>query len=302
MNFQQLRSFLAVADLEHVHRAADQLGITQPALSRQIRALEAELDVVLFDRVRKRVKLSRAGRALYSEANDIVERAAFLRARARGLSADAQVRLRICHSEAAAWLAIVPAIVRAFGCAEPRAEFLVSCMDHPAQSDALATSSVDAAFRYACVNAQLGFEKLDLIHEPLVLALPRAHGLASRAHLILRDLVSEPFVWVSRDRNAPYHDMVMQACLARGLAPRIVQEASTQATLLSLVSMGAGVGFVLASARDRHLVEVHLREVDDLDLTVPFSLMWNQANASPLLRRFTVFTEQFNEAGKPARR
>lgn len=295
MNLQQLRSFLAVAEIEHVHRAAEKLGITQPALSRQIRALEAELDVTLFDRVRKRVKLNRAGRALYSEMKEIVDRAASLRAHARSLSQDAQVRLRICHSEAAAWLAIVPAVVRAFGHAEPRAELSVCCMDHSAQSNALATSSMDAAFRYACLEAQPGFERLDLIHEPLLLALPCAHRLASRARLTLRDLASEPFIWVSRDRNAPYYDMVMQACLARGLTPRIVQEASTQATLLSLVSMGAGVGFVLASARDRHLVEVQLKEVEDLDLTVPFSLMWKRENTSPLLLRFISFTDQYKD-------
>lgn len=296
MTFQQLRSFLAVAELEHVHWAADRLGMTQPALSRQIRALEAELQVLLFDRVRKRLKLSAAGSALIPEVERILSCAASLRDHAKSLSRGEQNTLRICPSEAAAWLAIVSTVVQAFGALEPRAELSISYMDYPTQLAALDAGAMDVAFAYACLNTQPGLEALPLGSESLLLALPRAHRLASKSSLRLRDLAAEPFVWVSRDRNAPYHDMVMQACLEGGLMPRVVQEASTQATLLSLVALGVGAGFVIESARSRGLVKVHFRQVQDLTLQVPFSLVWRPQNASAILHRFVKFTERYERA------
>jgi len=120
--------------------------------------------------------------------------------------------------------------------------------------------------------------------------------------LRLRDLADSDFVWFPRRQSPAYYDRLMQACSRGGLkAPRIVQEAADQATLLALVACRLGVAFVSDATRWRCPRDVLLRPVVDLHLPIAFSLIWRKDNASPLLARFVAEVLQLPEVRAVAR-
>jgi len=105
--------------------------------------------------------------------------------------------------------------------------------------------------------------------------------------LRLRHLVDIPFVWFPRREAPTFYDRMMHECYRGGLqSPRIVQEAANEATILSLVSHGLGVGWVNTSARWRCPERVVILTVVDLKMPLPMALAWRRDNTSPLLASF----------------
>ena len=117
--------------------------------------------------------------------------------------------------------------------------------------------------------------------------MPKRHPLTKLKKLRLRDLVDTEFVWFPRWAAPAFYDQMMEACYRGGLkSPRIVQEGLNEATILSLVSTGLGVGWVLGSARWRSPATVVILTVADLNVTLRLALAWRRDNTSPLLVSF----------------
>jgi DNA-binding transcriptional LysR family regulator len=103
----------------------------------------------------------------------------------------------------------------------------------------------------------------------------------------LRELTDAPFVWFPRRESPVLYDRLMHECFRGGLkSPRIVQEGPNEATILSLVSAGLGVGWVLGTARWRCPETVVILSVVDLKMPLPLALAWRRDNTSPLLANF----------------
>jgi DNA-binding transcriptional LysR family regulator len=123
----------------------------------------------------------------------------------------------------------------------------------------------------------------------LVLATPKGHPLTRLKKLRLRDMSETAFVWFPRRQSPAYYDRLMHECFRGGLkAPNIVQEAVDQATILSLVTCRIGVAFVSDATRWRCPAGVVLLPVSDLNLPLPFALIWRKDNASPVLAKFVA--------------
>jgi DNA-binding transcriptional LysR family regulator len=119
------------------------------------------------------------------------------------------------------------------------------------------------------------------------LAVPKRHPLTKLKKLRLRDLTDAPFVWFPRQANPAFYDRMMLECYRGGLkSPRIVQEGVNEPTILSLVSTGIGVGWVLATARWRCPETVVVLRVVDLNVPLTLALAWRKDNTSPLLANF----------------
>jgi DNA-binding transcriptional LysR family regulator len=119
------------------------------------------------------------------------------------------------------------------------------------------------------------------------LAVPIGHPLTKLRELRLRDLTDAPFVWFPRRENPTLYDRLMHECVRGGLrSPRIVQEGLDEATILSLVAVGLGVGWVLGTARSRRPKSVVILSVVDMNLPMPLALAWRKDNRSPLLASF----------------
>jgi DNA-binding transcriptional LysR family regulator len=132
-------------------------------------------------------------------------------------------------------------------------------------------------------------ERLLVAMQHLELAVPKGHPLTRLRNLRLRALTDARFVWFPRRQSPAVYDRLMRTCFRGGLkSPRIVQEGVNEATILSLVATGLGVGWVLGTARWRCPESVVIMSVVDLKMALPLALAWRKDNISPLLASFVA--------------
>jgi LysR family transcriptional regulator, benzoate and cis,cis-muconate-responsive activator of ben and cat genes len=288
MELRHLRYFQAVAREEHFGRAAQTIRVAQPALTRQVRDLEEELGVQLFERLPRGVRLSPAGRAFLEDTNAILEKLQRSVARAKSYATGHVGSVQLGFSELASRHPEIPAKLLQFRLDEPKVELNLLPMSSLSQIDGLRNGTVDVAIVYDIHIAEeyLGvLDHCDLGTSDMVLAIQENHPLAQRPAIRMSDLAEERFLFPARKPQPRYFDRLMQACLAHGFSPNIVQETATDSILLSLVAVGMGIGFT-QQTRQVPRQGVLLREVDDLDVSFRLHLAWRKSDPSPAVLRF----------------
>jgi DNA-binding transcriptional LysR family regulator len=266
MELRHIRYFVAVAEELNFRRAAERLHMAQPPLSQQIRTLEDELDTRLFNRTRRVVELTDAGRAFLEEARITLaqaERAARV-AREAGQGIRGQLRIGFVTS---ASYSILPDAVRRYRTAHTGIDVELREMIPADQLNALRARQIDVGLlRPPLDEADIVVEPL--LAEPFVAALPAGHRLARRKSLELTMLKDEAFVLFPRRHGPGLHDLIMQACHAAGFTPQIAYEPNEMQAILAYVAAGLGVSVVPASLSDFHRKLVRYRR---LDADVPFA-------------------------------
>jgi DNA-binding transcriptional LysR family regulator len=289
MELRHLRYFVAVAEEEHYGRAAGRLHLAQPALSRQIQDLEEEIGFKLFERLSRGVKLSAAGKVFLEDARLILYEVNEATARAKRVASGQSGTLRMGLVETISWHGVVPDAFRRFRDLHPDAELQLHPSSSAAQIEAVRSGRLDAGFAFTITNLDRELAQLPVAEHNLVLAVPKGHPLAKSKKLRLRDLIDAAFIWFPRRESPVFYDRLIQECFRGGLkTPHIVQEAVNEATILSLVSCRLGVAFVSSATRWRCPQGVVLLPVADLNLPLPFSLIWRKNNQSPLLGKFVA--------------
>jgi DNA-binding transcriptional LysR family regulator len=287
MELRHLRYFVAVAEEEHYGRASRRLRIAQPALSRQIQDLEEEVGFKLFERLPRGVKLSAAGKLFLEDARRILQEVSDAAARAARVARGLSGTLRVGFTENASWHGVVPDSFRRFREQHPDAELQLQPSASLEQLEAIRSGRLDAGFVNFMPKADPDLEQLLVAIQHVELAAPKKHPLTKTKKLRLLDLTDTPFVWFPRWASPAFYDRLMHECYRGGLkSPRIVQEGLNEATILSLVSTGLGVGWVLGTARWRCPETVAILPVVDLNVPVPLTLAWRRDNTSPLLANF----------------
>jgi len=282
MELRHLRYFVAVAEELHFGRASARVHVAQPAVSRQIRALEEEIGLSLFERDRRRVVLTAAGAAFLEEARSLlqnVERAVITAHRAaRGELGS----LRIGYVPAVVHTGL-PEIVRAFRKRFSRVDVRLQEMNPAMQVEALLAERIDVGFGRGPINEPTLASKT-VFKEPLTAVLPSGHRLGGHKSLGLAMLAKEPFVFQARLRGPGAHDHILAICRKAGFSPQIVQEGS-YTDLLSLVASGAGVAIVPTSLRAIRRAGLLFRPLREKPMT-QIDMVWREDAASPVLREF----------------
>jgi DNA-binding transcriptional LysR family regulator len=287
MELRHLRYFVAIGEEENYRRAAQRLNVAQTALSTQIQDLEAELGFKLFDRLPRGVKLSAAGKLFLADARRILRDVNEAAARAARVARGQSGTLRVGFTENASWRGIVPDSFRRFRERQSDAELQLTPATSLEQLEAIRSGRLDAGFVFNMPKADPELDQLPVSFQHVELAVPKGHALAKVKKLRLRDLVDASFVWFPRRESPAFYDRLMHECFRGGLkSPRIVQEGLNEATILSLVSHGMGVGWVNGTARWRCPESVVIVSVVDLDMPLPLALVWRKDNTSPLLASF----------------
>lgn len=287
MELRHLRYFVAVGEEQHYGRASRRLRVAQPALSRQIQDMEDELGFKLFDRLPRGVKLSAAGTLFLEDARRILQELSEAAVRAGRVASGRSGTLRVGFTENASWRGVVPDSFRRFRENHAGAELQLQPEASLAQLEAIRSGRLDAGFVNFMPESDPDLDQLLVARQHVELAAPRRHPLTRVKTLRLRDLVDAPFIWFPRRANPAFYDRMMLECYRGGLkSPRIVQEGINEPTILSLVSTGMGVGWVLATARLRCPESVVILPVVDLNIPLTLSLAWRQDNTSPLLANF----------------
>jgi DNA-binding transcriptional LysR family regulator len=286
MSLRQLRYFQTIARMQHFRRAADHLHVAQPALTRQIGLLEQQMGIQLFERLPRGVRLTEAGEAFARDVTRILAELEDATQAARRIAHGHAGILRVSFTEPGSWGGLAPSAIATFRAIEPNVHLVLLPLDSAGQLEGLRESRIDAAFLY-----ELGEEIPDLESRlveigRVMIALPASHRLASADVVLLADLSGEPLIWTSPSLNPRFHEQLMSACILGGYAPRIVQEASTLAILLSLVELAAGVGFITITSAPPVMRAVVLKPVADLSLDYRIELAWRRDNRSAALERF----------------
>jgi DNA-binding transcriptional LysR family regulator len=289
MELRHLRYFLAVGEEQHYGRAAGRLRVAQPALSRQIQDLEEEVGFKLFERLPRGVKLSAAGQLFLADARRILQEINEATARAARVARGQSGTLRVGFTESASWRGVVPESFRRFREMQPDAELQLQPEPSLVQLEAIRSGRLDAGFVFNMPKADAELDGRPVASERIDLAVPTSHPLTKLKQVRLRDLTSASFVWFPRREAPALYDRMMRECFRGGLkSPIIVQEGKDEATILSLVATGLGVGWVLGTARWRRPKSVVILSVVDMDLPQELSLAWRKDNKSPLLARFVA--------------
>jgi len=287
MELRHLRYFVAIGEEENYRRAAQRLNVAQTALSTQIQDLESELGFKLFDRLPRGVKLSAAGRLFLEDARRILQDVSEAANRAARVARGQSGTLRVGFTENASWRGVVPESLRRFRERQPDAELQLMPATSLEQIAALRSGRLDAGFVFNMPEADAELDQIPVALQHVELAVPKGHPLIKLKKLRLRDLTDASFVWFPRREAPAFYDRLIHECFRGGLkSPRIVQEGLNEATILSLVSHGMGVGWVNGTARWRCPEGVVIFSVVDLDMPLPLALVWRRDNTSPLLANF----------------
>lgn len=285
MKLMQLRYFLAVAQELHFGRAAERAHIEQSPLSRQIKLLEEELGVALFLRIKHRVELTDAGRALVPEAQAILE--ATERARRSVLQAQEGMtgRLTIGYTHLAIYTQL-PKVLVEYRRRYPRVELVLrDNILTPEQIDLLAENRIDLGVLRPPVRSS-GIGLLTLLQENLVIAIADGHPLAERKTVTMAELAEEPFICFERTLDSALQTLILRAGQDSGVQPRIVQEVGDIPTMLALVAAGMGIALVPSSARHIRYKGVAFRRIDGGGPALEMALAWNKHTDSKLRNSF----------------
>ena len=284
MELRHLRYFTVVAEEQHFGRASQRLGVAQPALSRQIQEIEAELGVALFDRVGRNVRLTDAGRTFLQDAQGVLAQVERATSRAQRASRGQIGTLKVGFSPAMSQILIVARTFAEFRKAFPEIVLDLQVHYSSAQGDALRNREISLGFVYFPPTDFPPLESQPISTTPILLALPKGHRLEHKPKIVLADLRQEPFVWFPREVLRNYCDHVANKCHDGGLTMKVASEAPTEAALLGLIAAGAGISFVLdRGLRYKYVV---LREVQDLNADLCAYAIWRRDDSSPVLQSF----------------
>jgi DNA-binding transcriptional LysR family regulator len=280
-----LRQFVAVAEELHFGRAATRLAMTQPPLTLAVQALERALGVALFERTKRSVKLTAAGRALVDQARRLLASAEALPAAVQAAAQGRTGRLRLAFVSSIAYGAL-PLWLRGFREAHPGVQLQLREATLDVQLAAFAADEIDAGFVLHAPGATpTGFEALRVLSEPMWLALPEGHAAAARKTLRDRDIAGAPLLIFPRAVTPSLYDAILAGQRARGLTPEVAQEAIQMQTLVNLVSAGIGVAWVPESVTRLQRPGVVYRRAAGPPVMAETSLVWREPSA-PVVQRF----------------
>jgi DNA-binding transcriptional LysR family regulator len=285
MELRHLRYFCAVADTGGFARASEVLHVAQSAISEQLKDLEEELNVALFDRREHRARLTPHGDIFLKEARRTLEVAAqaveAARRSGRGETGTLTIGFFVGGTDA-----LFPALIRTFRTRSPGVQVTLVEMTPTAQHEALLSGAIDIAFTRAALAPSTELIRMETFYvDPLVAVLPPDHVLGGRP-VRMKQLAKERFVIAQRDTSPAYFDRVISLCRDAGFSPNIAAMASVASGVLTLVAAGEGIAILPRNTLKLASGEVAVSSIRSRDATIEVVIAWNARREGPLHRAF----------------
>jgi DNA-binding transcriptional LysR family regulator len=298
MELRHLRYFIAVAEEKHITRAAERLGMQQPPLSQQIRALERELDVQLFRRKPRGVELTDAGSAFLVDARAILAHIDHACATTKRTARGEQGQISVGFTSSAPFHPFVPRVIRSYREALPLVSLTLEEGGTTELLGHIRDERIDAAFIRTIIANQEGLIVDLLFQEAMIMALPQEHALARRTSadkaLPLKAFAGETFIVYRRHTGPGLYDTIMSACTKAGFSPHIGQEAPRIVSTLNLVAAGLGVCIVPESLQRMHMYGVVFRRLSrGVQPKAPLYLASRRGETSAAVRKFLELVKRF---------
>ncbi len=284
-----VRYFLAVAETLSFHRAAEQLNVAQPAVTRAVQQFEALLGFRLLERTTRRVELTPAGEVMAREG------AAAIRLLERGRREAGQVAAGIAGEIIVAYSAqatngVMPELIVRFRSAFPDAQVGLYSLSSDEQITALEDGRTDLGFLLsdAC---RAPLEHAVISRERFVLLVPLAHPLASRASVGMAELAGQPFVMGSPRRWGTFRSLIENTCLRAGFLPKLAEETDDVPVLMQLVSLGRGIALYGGSVAVALPPGIKAVAINDAHAEFSLSIAWRR-DPAPLVKAFVAMAKQ----------
>ncbi|MET3130878.1 DNA-binding transcriptional LysR family regulator [Oxalobacteraceae bacterium GrIS 1.11] len=289
MELRHLRYFVAVAEELHFTRAAERLHMGQPPLSQQIQALEAELGAQLFERSKRWVRLTEAGRLFLDDARRILALAEQAAVTARRAQRGEVGELRIGFTFSTPFTPLFATVINGYRQQFPQVTLTLHEMATWHQIDAIGERAMDLGFVRPPEAAIPDTVHLSVLRQdPLVLVLPNEHALAAKAEIFIKELDGLPFVMYPKNAGTGIHPQIVRLCRAAGFAPRVAQEANEASTIIGLVAAGCGISVLPASFERIRMDGVCYRPIADRAATTSLLLARRAGANSPLIEAFVA--------------
>ena len=285
---RQLRYFVAVARHRHFTRAAEELFVAQPALSQQIRKLERELGVTLFDRGHHSVTLTAPGAALFARAEAILNEVEVSLDEARSFTGQVTGKVRL-----GGWQSMeigLPGLLASFRAAYPGVDVAVSEMVSDEMIVNVRNGTLDAAMivhRPRLAHSDLEVEPF--ITERFAVAVGPEHALARRRRIRLDELAEEPFI--THHPGSAVRELILEACSAAGFSPRVTLETGEMSAARAYVAAGLGITILPVSSLRSPGPSVTILDLGPPALTRTSVLIWPaRRSLGPAAQAFISFT------------
>lgn len=282
MELRQIRYFQCVAEELSFTKAAQRLHIAQPPLSRQIRQLEEELGAELFERLGRSIRLTDAGKFFFDKTTQFSARLEDIAAATRRIAEKRKKWFGIGFVPSMLY-GFGPAFIRNVTALNDRAEIGLSEMTTLQQFKALKAGHIDIGIGRILLDDP-DIERLVLVKEELVLAVPKNHPLSGRSAVGVDDIVSEPFVLYPAKPRPSYADHVISLFERFGYSLTVAFEANEMQTAIGLVAAGLGITLVPSSVQCMHRDDIDFVALSAPDFTSSVMMSWLKEDSSPFLR------------------
>lgn len=283
MEYRQLRYFVAVAEELHFAKAAERLHITQPALSKQIQALEKHLDIQLFKRTKQQVQLTVAGKVFLPQVQQLLVQAQQAVELAKRAARGEVGRLTIGFTPSARSY-VLPEILRVFRSNYPDVELVMRGICTEEQVEALQNHEIDIAFLHPPITKKR-LNIHPLLEEDFLLVLPQGHPLETYEQVPLEALVRECFIIHPPEKGIVLYEEFFTICEKFGFKPRVIESPSYEARI-ALVASGVGVTFIPANVESFVGSGVVCRKMKGVTPKLQLAAAWRQEELCPVLVEF----------------
>ncbi|HDR9173065.1 TPA: LysR family transcriptional regulator [Burkholderia vietnamiensis] len=286
MDLRQMRYFVAVAECRSISVAARLVHVAQPALTRQMHALEEELGTSLFDRTTRGVSLTDAGKQLLADATKLLDDAATAMDRVRRAGRGEIGHLSIALPIRQAAAPEIAGILKTFRREVPGVSITLSHLLSEAQLKLLSTGQLDAGFLLFRPEDDSSLNGIPVCSKQLLLFYPADWQWERGKPESLRDLNDVDFIWVQRSAAPAWHDSLVHCFFDAGFVPKVSAHGVDAGSMLTLVSAGMGCTVLPEMATSAVPKSVACMRVPDLDVVHKWEFVWRKDRCSSVLRRF----------------
>jgi DNA-binding transcriptional LysR family regulator len=297
VELRRLRYFIAIAEHGGVGRAAAVLHVAQPALSRQLRLLEAEVGATLVLRHAGGVTPTAAGELFLKGARQMLDDSARLVSMARAVATGRSGELAVGVSDVYCWHPIVVSVVRAFRERYPHIELRLMPLLSGDITARVLSGRLDAGLVFSSEPVGPQLLRTPLLRDHLALAVHASRSLPARP--ALRQFADTDFIVPSRELSPKLYDLVIRELNVAGLVPSRLHQANSHTAALGLVAAGIGCAVVPECAHLRVPDSVVVRRVSGLRVPIPIELIRLPGNESPALARFAEVASSVTGRGGP---
>jgi DNA-binding transcriptional LysR family regulator len=293
MELRQLRYFVALAEDLHFGKAAARLGIAQPGLTQQIKALEKAFGTKLFLRTKRSVALTPAGAVVLEEARQVLFHADHTHAVAIRAGRGELGVLEVGFVGTAIFTGIIATAIHAFRQQRPQADIRLNEIGIRQQLRLLDENKLDIGFiRPPVLQRPAGVVVKSISSENILLAIHEAHPLASRKRLHIRDLAGELFIVPSLHPGMGFYAHSEAVWRDAGFHPRVEHRSPQLATICSLVAAGAGVALMPGSLQNLQLPNLRYRALEGVVQRSELAIVYRRNESAPAIRAFIANVER----------